>query len=163
MDDRRIADWIALTELKARYFRLLDTQRWDEWRQVFTDDVHFYNEVSSSENGMRRIASSGDDLVERVSRALQGAVTVHHGLMPEITFVDDRNATGIWAMFDWVENPGDDGWHDRGYGHYHDRFVKGDDDRWRIAEIRLTRLRLDAQGAAREAPRWPSAPAWTRP
>ena len=29
----------AIKQLKARYFRLLDTKRWDAWREVFTEDL----------------------------------------------------------------------------------------------------------------------------
>jgi len=28
-----------LKQLKARYFRLMDQKRWDEWQEVFTEDV----------------------------------------------------------------------------------------------------------------------------
>ena len=33
-------------------------------------------------------------------------VTVHQGHMPEIEFTGEDTATGIWAMFDWVDDPG---------------------------------------------------------
>ncbi len=32
---QRLVDIEAIKQLKARYFRLLDTKRWDEWGQVF--------------------------------------------------------------------------------------------------------------------------------
>ncbi|NOT53085.1 MAG: SnoaL-like domain-containing protein, partial [Deltaproteobacteria bacterium] len=28
-----------IQQLKARYFRLMDQKRWDEWRELFTEDV----------------------------------------------------------------------------------------------------------------------------
>jgi len=28
----------AIKQLKARYFRLMDEKRWDEWAEVFTED-----------------------------------------------------------------------------------------------------------------------------
>ena len=28
-----------ISQLKARYFRLMDTQQWDSWHNCFTDDV----------------------------------------------------------------------------------------------------------------------------
>ena len=33
--------------------------------------------------------------------------------------------------------------HLTGYGHYYDRYVRGDDGQWRIASVVLTRLYLD--------------------
>jgi len=31
----------------------------------------------------------------------------------------------------------------QGFGHYHEHYVKGNDGKWRIKELRLTRLRTD--------------------
>lgn len=28
-----------ISQLKARYFRLMDQKQWEEWRDVFTEDV----------------------------------------------------------------------------------------------------------------------------
>lgn len=40
-----------------------------------------------------------------ISERLATAVSVHHGHMPEISIADDSNATGVWAMYDWVDTP----------------------------------------------------------
>jgi hypothetical protein len=72
--------------------------------------------------------------------------------MPEIEFTGDDTAAGIWAMFDWVDDPG----HGRawqGFGHYHDQYVKGTDGQWRIREIRLSRLRTDLLEPGEAGPR----------
>ena len=34
-----LAEIETIKQLKARYFRHLDTRNWPEWRKVFTDDV----------------------------------------------------------------------------------------------------------------------------
>ena len=34
----------AIRQLKARYFRLMDTQQWEPWRECFTEDVHAFYE-----------------------------------------------------------------------------------------------------------------------
>jgi hypothetical protein len=63
--------------------------------------------------------------------------------MPEITITGPDNATGIWAMFDYVEWPGDGpptGL--QGYGHYTEEYVRTDDG-WRIHNLVLSRLRID--------------------
>ena len=44
MDDRIRAELMALEELKARYFLYMDTKQWEKWRELFTDDMVFYNE-----------------------------------------------------------------------------------------------------------------------
>jgi hypothetical protein len=38
-----------------------------------------------------------------------------------------------------------------GWGHYHERYVRGTDGAWRIARQRLTRLHLDMEPFAAEA------------
>jgi hypothetical protein len=54
----------------------------------------------------------------------------------------------IWAMQDrvvWTEDRklqiGNAG--HTGFGHYHERYVRGPDGRWRIAYLKLTRLHID--------------------
>jgi SnoaL-like domain len=149
VETERLADWIALTELKARYFRFLDTKQWDRWREVFTEDLKFYNDNESLPTSTEPMAADREDFVTMVSRTLAHAVTVHQGHMPEIEFTSDHTATGIWAMYDWVDATGRNGWNSQGFGHYHERYEKGSDGEWRIAEIRLTRLRVDSAGPVR--------------
>jgi hypothetical protein len=36
---QELLDREAIKELKARYFRLVDEQDWDAYRQLFTDDA----------------------------------------------------------------------------------------------------------------------------
>ncbi len=158
--DPRSDDRSALMELKATYFRLLDTKRWDEWRQLFTDGFVFHGDESAGPLTDQPMASGGDAFVELVSAALQNAVTVHQGHMPELTFVDDRNANGIWAMFDWVDSSASGGFSMQGFGHYHERYVKGDDGRWRFEELTLRRLRVDQMAASSVVP--PPVAPWTR-
>jgi hypothetical protein len=73
-----------------------------------------------------------------VRSRLDGAVSVHHSNLPELT-VAETSATGIWAMADYVERSDGSGF--RGYGHYHERYEL--DGKWRIAECHLVRLRVD--------------------
>ena len=130
----------AIKQLKARYFRLMDTKQWDDWGMVFTADVVMeVPEVGMVNNGR-------EEVVQTVSsRAREGARTAHHGHMPEIEITGRDTARGIWAMFDFVE------WQNSrvgaesgltGFGHYHEEYVR-DDGEWRIARIRLERLRVD--------------------
>ncbi len=128
-------DLEAIKQLKARYFRLMDTKQWDAWRDVFTEDAVLQASPDPEERFEGR-----DEIVAKVSRVLRDAVTVHHGHMPEIEIHGDT-ATGVWAMFDFVEMPQ---LVLHGWGHYHEEYAR-EDGRWRIRKSRLTRLRLDIQ------------------
>lgn len=150
MDAERIVDWVSIQDLKAKYFRYLDTKQWAAWRKLFTDDLVFFSEDSPEPTTTEPVIAGGDQFVQMVSRMLQHAVTVHQGHMPEIEFTGPREARGVWAMYDWVESA--DGWSNQGFGHYHERYEKGADGRWRIAELRLTRLRLERAGTPGEGP-----------
>jgi SnoaL-like domain len=125
-----------IKQLKARYFRFIDTKQWEALRDVFTDDLEFYFESSTP------TITSADAFVAFISERLATAVSVHHGHMPEISIADDSNATGVWAMYDWVDDP-DHGRAFQGYGHYHERYRRGSDGSWRISELRLERIRVD--------------------
>jgi hypothetical protein len=138
-----LADVIAIQALKARYFRLMDTKQWTEWRTLFTDDMCFFHDRTVLPSSTEPQARSADEFVASVQAMLASAVTVHHGHMPEIEMTGDRTAAGIWAMFDRVEGT-NDGRSFEGHGHYHERYERSDDGRWRIKELRLTRLRTQS-------------------
>ena len=123
-----------IRRLKARYLRYLDTQDWDRFRSVFTDDV----EMDVSEDGAGVVRGS-EQVTASIATALAGASTVHQATTPEIG-VDGDEATGVWAMTDVVVFP--DGTRLDGAGHYHDRYRRVEGD-WRIASFRLSRLRRD--------------------
>ncbi|MFC2028291.1 nuclear transport factor 2 family protein, partial [Chloroflexota bacterium] len=73
------------------------------------------------------------------SAILANFTTVHHGHMPEIELTSDTTATGIWAMFDFLQHSG---FTLQGYGHYEEEYVK-QEGQWKIKRLRLTRLRED--------------------
>ena len=128
----------AIQILKARYFRAIDTKDWDLLASVLTEDVAI--DVTDDVPDGRPYTGS-DQFVATCAKVLRTATTVHHGHMPEITLVDDTTATGIWAMEDYVDW-GADGGAFRGYGHYHETYVR-DGAEWRISSLRLTRIRRD--------------------
>jgi hypothetical protein len=128
----------AIKQLKARYFRGMDTKDWDGMRQVFADDVHV--DMAAEGGG---IQDSADDFMVMLRQNIEDVTTVHHGHMPEITITSPTTATGIWAMEDklrWPEGSPIKSMH--GYGHYHETYVKTADG-WRIQSLTLTRLRVD--------------------
>ena len=130
-----VDDIEALKQLKARYFRLMDTKDWDAMRQVFTDDVV----MDTTESG-GGVITGADEFMAFLRDALGEAITAHHGHTPEITLTSPNTATGIWALQDLVIFPS--GVRLLGYGHYHETYVKRDDN-WLIASSTLTRLHMD--------------------
>ncbi len=133
-----LSDIEAIKQLKARYFRFMDTKQWDDWAMVFALDCVM--EVPEAE----MINHGRAEIVTNVSAALVGTETVHHGHMPEIEITGADTARGIWAMADYVEWPNNDGPRVglKGYGHYHEEYIR-DNGEWRIARTRLVRLRVD--------------------
>lgn len=126
-----------IKQLKARYFRYVDTKQWDLLRRVFTDDCTFAFEGVVPGRVSRY--GSVEDFVGGLQVILGGVTSVHHGHTPEITLVDPRTATGIWPMTDLLERPpGHPLSSFTGYGHYHEEYRK--DDEWRIASVYLSRL-----------------------
>src|SRR5690242_2675584 len=125
----------AIKQLKARYFRTMDTKDWAGMREVFTDDVV----VDTSEAG-GNVVTGGDEFMTFLEGVIGDVVTVHHGHMPEIELTSPTTATGIWSMEDMLRWP--DGSELHGYGHYHETYEKTGGS-WRIRSTKLTRLRLD--------------------
>lgn len=128
-------DLEAIKQLKARYFRFMDTKHWDDMRTLFTDDVAVDTTASGGP-----VFDNADAFVAFLRETLGDAVTVHQGHMPEIELTSPTTATGIWALNDTIIFAG--GVRMTGYGHYHETYVKSDDD-WRIASSTLTRLHMD--------------------
>ena len=125
----------AIKQLKARYFRTMDTKDWDGMRQVFTDDISV--DTTASGGG---ITNGADAFIAVLQDMLRDAVTVHHGHMPEIEVRSATTATGIWALQDLIIWPS--GTRLVGYGHYHETYEKVGDE-WYIASMTLTRLHMD--------------------
>ena len=145
IDPAHLADIEEIRQLKARYFRHLDTKNWAEWRRVFTDDVEVRVDMTLDRDGSGGVhpeqPNGGDAFVAHISAFLAPPfMTVHHGHTHEITITGPDSATGVWAMEDIVSpTPDMTIW---GYGHYHERYrrVAGE---WRIAGFHLKRIRFD--------------------
>ena len=138
----RMDDLEAIQQLKARYFRTMDTKDWAGMREVFADDV-----VMDTTSSGGRVITDADAFIAFLREILTGVVTVHHGHMPEIELTSPTTARGIWAMFDYVDFPaveGRDRFAFQGYGHYTEEYVR-EDGTWRIERLELSRLRIDPQ------------------
>jgi hypothetical protein len=146
MSPEALADIEAIKQLKARYFRFLDTKQWAELSELFTDDLRV--EAEGQAGDAPTTWDGRDAFIASLREFLDGAVTTHHGHTPEIDVTGDR-ATGIWAMFDDLElphgAPGDAGQAERhrGTGHYYEEYVRSADGSWKIARLVLRRLRTE--------------------
>ncbi len=137
-DIERLVAAEEIKQLKARYFRCMDTKQWSGWEEVFTDDAVM---DVSEEQVEQNIIKGRDKIIPFVSKVLEGVVTVHHGHMPEIEVTSPTTARGIWSMEDKLRWPnGKTTLH--GYGHYHETYEKVAGG-WRIKTLKLTRLRID--------------------
>jgi uncharacterized protein (TIGR02246 family) len=130
-----VDDVEAIKQLKARYFRTMDTKDWDGMRAVFTDDVV----VDVTDSG-GEVVCGADAFIVFLRDTLADVVTVHHGHMPEIELTSPTTATGVWAMEDLLRWP--NGMEMHGYGHYLETYERVD-GAWLIKTTTLTRLRID--------------------
>ena len=132
----------AIRQLKARYFRLMDTQDWEQFPGCFTADVHAHYEgvPRASEDLPLDIKIDGrDELVDGIRTLMTGAQSMHQGFMPELELTGADSARGIWSMFDYVRLPTS---HFKGWGHYHEIYAR-EAGVWRIKSIHLTRLHTE--------------------
>jgi hypothetical protein len=155
-----------IKQLKARYFRTLDSKDWDGYQAVYAPDAvldcrhAMYARNPQTGEAVRngRVIPESEAVVEsrlthgaaairaEVEESVRGITTVHHGHMAEIEILSPTTARGIWAMEDLLRGP--PGWYLtalHGYGHYHETYERID-GRWHIKSLKLTRLRLDAEG-----------------
>jgi hypothetical protein len=133
-------------QLKARFFRCIDTKAFDELRAVFTPDAIFdaAQRLRDPKTGLPpgiyatpAIEGLGQIIVG-LEASFREAQSVHHGHSPEIKILSEFEAKAIWPMEDLVLT---DTLNFRGYGHYLDRYEKLDDG-WRIKTSKLVRLRV---------------------
>lgn len=130
-------DWLAITELKARYCRYLDTKDWAGYAACFTDDAV----LDTTGSGGARIEGR-DALVAYVRSSIsEDTITTHHVHAPEIS-VEGDTATAIWAMQD--RNVWPSGRKLLGFGHYHERYRRQGSE-WRITESKLTRINMELE------------------
>ncbi|PXX68580.1 SnoaL-like protein [Nocardia tenerifensis] len=124
-DERRFDDVAAISRLKFRYMRTLDTKSWDEFADTMIPEATAtYSEYLQFESRDAFLAFMRNTLGPHV-------ITEHRCDHPEID-VDGDSATGTWYLADTVLIPG----HNmllRGAAFYSDEYVRCDDGRWRIS------------------------------
>jgi hypothetical protein len=136
-----------IKQLKARYFRCMDTKDWDGFADVFAPDavMDMTEEMRDQQTTADPVTRGNREIAAFVRAAVDPVTTVHHGHMPEIDLTSNTTATGIWAMEDklrWPEGSPIKAMH--GYGHYHETYERVGKE-WKIKTLMLTRLRVDVE------------------
>ncbi|HEX7407772.1 MAG TPA: nuclear transport factor 2 family protein [Candidatus Binatia bacterium] len=86
----------AIKRLKYKYFRCLDTKRWDEMKECFTEDANAaYSSGKYSFQGRDQIVQFLIDAMNRPT-----VLSAHHGHHPEIELTSPTTAVGVWALAD---------------------------------------------------------------
>ena len=133
-----------IRQLKARYFRCMDTKDWAGLAAVFAPDAVLDHREAEAEEPV----TGAQEIADFIEDAIRDVVTVHHGHMSEIEILTPTTARGIWAMEDKLWWPvGSEVQTMHGYGHYHEEYRKVDGE-WKISLNRLTRLRMDVVPAS---------------
>ncbi|MGB3413448.1 MAG: nuclear transport factor 2 family protein [Microbacteriaceae bacterium] len=136
-----------LKQLKARYFRFIDTKDFERLPEVFTEDYVY------ADDAKERIIEGRDAFVNFIVGRHTDSVSVHQGYMPELEILSESEARGVWAMSDVVILPNTRNGRliQRGNGHYHERYRK-QDGVWRIEYTHLTRVWLSIEEQFEEFP-----------
>jgi bile-acid 7alpha-dehydratase len=86
----------AIKRLKYKYFRCLDTKRWEEMKECFTEDANAaYSGGKYSFQGRDQILQFLIDAMNRPT-----VLSAHHGHHPEIELTSPTTAVGVWALAD---------------------------------------------------------------
>jgi hypothetical protein len=146
----RLAATDQIMQLKARYFRGVDSCDGDLVRATLAEDCIL------DYMGCCTDPATGKDFIPAMNVVLRGRaawrsdglsslgiVSVHQGHNFEVEFTSDTTASGIWSMTDRLYFPAGSAFSlMTGYGHYHETYEKFDDG-WKIKTTRITRIRVE--------------------
>jgi hypothetical protein len=145
-----VAKLLAIEEikqLKARYFRLLDTRDYEAMAQVFCQDAVFDCTAGSRvtpivgpvRGVIGPIVHGRDAIMTWIQEVFANATCVHHGHCHEVTITSETEAHGIIAMENYTFRLDRETKFLHGAGYYYERY-RFERDAWRIAETKLVRL-----------------------
>ena len=147
---QRVSAIEEIRQLKARYFRGVDTCDGDLVKGILAEDCVL------NYMGCCTDPATGKDFIPAMNAILRGRdswisdgmtrfgiVSVHQGHNFEIEFTSDSSAWGIWSMTDRLFfPPGGEFSLMTGYGHYHEAYEKIG-DAWKIKTTHITRIRVE--------------------
>jgi len=141
-DLERLIELQAIYDLKGRRDHAVDRKDWDTYAALHSDD---YVAMSIGDEPIIGGRAAADALAVH----LANVTTVHHSHTPVIEFTDRIHASGVWAMEDnlFWKRDGEKQWL-RGFGFYHETYVKGIDGRWRFSYRKLERIHAETSPGA---------------
>jgi ketosteroid isomerase-like protein len=141
-DVERLIELEAIYRLKARRDHAVDRKDWATYAALHTDDY-----VALSIPPEKIVG--GKAAAEALAVQLANVTTVHHSHSPVIEFEDRDHATGTWAMEDnlFWKRDGEKQWL-RGFGFYHERYVREADGQWRFSYRKLERTHAETSPGA---------------
>jgi hypothetical protein len=137
---QELLDYKSILELKARFVQTVDAKDWDGFRAVFTASEGVFD------FGGGFVVQGGDVFVDTVAGQLENAVSVHRAFLPQIAIESATEATGAWAVNDYIEWKPDPATGERrgqqGFGYEYETYRKIGGV-WKIAGWRLHYTRMD--------------------
>lgn len=131
----QLSDLEEIRQLKARYFRCIDTGAEAELATLFTEDVA----VDLKGGGYRLQVNGRGEMVDFIGSSFNSdVIAMHHGHTPEIAFAGPDEAKGTWYLGDRFIDPvrGTD---TVGSSLYHDIYRRTADG-WKIAASEYARV-----------------------
>jgi len=146
----RLAAVEEIRQVKAKYFRGVDTGDGDLVRSILAEDcvLDYVGGCTDPATGIDYLPSTNTVLRGRSAwpagtNLNLGMVSVHQGHTAEIEVTGESTASAVWSMTDRLYfPPGGKYSAMTGYGHYHETYQKVD-GAWKLKTTRLTRLRVE--------------------
>lgn len=146
----------AIKKLKHHYMRCVDQKRWDELKELFTEDARSW--YSGGKYAFQGRDAIMEFLVSSMDR--NSFLSSHRVTQPEITLTSETTATGIWALEDTVIDT-ENHFTLRGAAFYEDEYRKVGDE-WKIQSTGYNRtfeeiqMRKDVAGLTLTQNAWAS-------
>lgn len=128
LSQQEISDRMEITDLMLRYSHAVDTQNWDEYRTVFTDDAVIDYTVFGGPRG------SVDDMVEFLGASMPMFSNFQHMIGPPLLEVNGDEATGRTICYNPMEFTGKNGPDVFVCGLWYVDKLRRTADGWKIAE-----------------------------
>ena len=141
-----------IKQVKARYFRGVDTNDADLVRGILADDcvLDYTGCCVDPATGRDFLPAMNVTLRGRASWSSEGLskvgiVSVHQGHQCEVTVMTDTTASAIWSMTDRLFMPAGAAFAVMtGYGYYHETYEKTRGS-WKIKTLRIARIRVEVR------------------
>jgi hypothetical protein len=142
MDDiQKLVAIEEISNLKARYVRYADEKMWSELAKLFTTDATF-EAYDEKENLLVRMEGQ-QEIQNTINDNVGSAQPIHHIFSREFEFTSPTIAKAVWSMEDNIMfSEGSEFSSIRGFGHYHDTYVKVD-GKWFIQSLKITRVKME--------------------